>query len=1111
MLDISAWLKTLDLEEYAELFHRHRIDWRVLPDLTDQDLRELGIAALGHRKLLLREIAALGADMGGSTTTALMPGQRGEGAERRQLTILFCDLVGSTQLSQRLDPETLRDLMKRYQQGCRAVFEKFDGHVAQYLGDGMMVYFGWPRAHEDDAERATRAALEILHAMKAVHATAPLQVRIGIATGPVVVGETGGGDASVPNIAVGETPNLAARMQGLAAPDEIVIAATTQRLLGRTFEMLDLGAQILKGIVAPVPAFKVVGLAHTEGRFDSMRSPQLTPFVGRELEMSLLAKQWKSTAEGEGQVILLCGEAGIGKSRIMEEFLSQLSAQSHQRQRYQCSPFHTNSAFHPLVEQLQRSALFSTTDDNAARLSKLETAVRRTGASSDTDIALMASLLGVDVEGRYPSLNFSPQRQKEETILALCQRDLSLNRHEPSLLIVEDAHWIDASTLEWLDALVPRLSKARVMMIVTFRPEFKPRWTEHDHTTLLTLKRLGRREADAMAMRIGGGKALPQELLAHIVAKTDGVPLFVEEMTKAFLEGDLLEESAEGFRLKRSLSDLSIPSTLQDSLMSRLDRLTTSKEVAQIGACIGREFSVELLTAAASMPSRQISDALTQLVDAGLIHRSGQSSGVTYTFKHALVQDVAYQSILKSNRARIHTHIATTLLERSATFGEKEPETIAHHFTAAGLHERAVPFWFKAGQHALGRMALPESIGHLRKALEWVAVLPPAPERDAQELDIRITLAAAFLAYGGWAYVELPSTLEPALALANHAPDKRLVVLYFLWLYHWVRSNTGEASQLAHELVNKGQSEGHVQSLIVGLAAQAMTECFMGEWKSAQATGERFLALYTETREASLVPVLNQDIKCLLLTWSPFWNGALGYPEQARKDSLEGLDLARRVGHPFNLIWTLTGGTCGLLVAGDTSTALEWNEEAREIARKQSMAFLDAAPCNFWGSQALIIRGEFEQGFEMSEIGMRNWIATGGICQIPLLRNMQAYALGKLGRTDEGMQLIEATLKETERTNHRTWEPESHRVHAELLMMAGRLDEAPAAIGNALRIARAKEALGFELTATTTLVRLERLRGERGNAQVMLRDIYDRFTEGFDTPSLADARALLDG
>ena len=736
MSDIRLWLEELGLDRYAEAFEENEIEPDVLSELTDGALKELGVSVMGHRLKLLKAITALaptnreiGATEEHSAQSAPSPPE----AERRQITVMFCDLVGSTALSEELDPEDLREVMAAYQKTAGAVVERYDGHVAQYLGDGLMTYFGWPTAHEDDAQRAVRAGLEIVAAVQGIEAPAALSVRVGISTGPVVVGETGAGDAAVPKAAVGETPNVAARVQGLAEPNTVTVGETTQRLIGGAFDLEDLGAQTLKGVAAPINVFRVTGASDVETRFDASHGAGLTPLVGRDEEVGLLLKRWEQAKDGEGQVILLSGEAGIGKSRITQALREHVMSESHTRLRYQCSPYYTNSAFYSVIAQFERAAEFEHEDTPEQKLDKLE-ALLALSAENVTDIApLFAALLSLPSD-RYPPLNLSPQKQKEDTITALADQVVLLAGAQPVLMIFEDAHWIDPSTLEVLGAVIERVRETPVLIVITYRPEFEPPWAGHDHVGTLTLNRLSRRHGADMVAGVIGGKALPNEVLDQIVAKTDGVPLFVEELTKTVLEAGLLKEVGDRYELDGPLPPLAIPSTLQDSLMARLDRLGLVKEVAQTGACIGREFAYALLAAVSPLRDNELQDALQQLTSSELIFRRGIAPGSTYTFKHALVQDAAYRSLLNSKRQQLHARIATVLEKRFPVTGPNNPEVLADHLTKAGLGDKAVKYWIMAGVRAKEVFANDEATVHLQVALELMGSLLAHDEPGSMSL-----------------------------------------------------------------------------------------------------------------------------------------------------------------------------------------------------------------------------------------------------------------------------------------------------------------------------------------------------------------------------------------
>jgi len=760
MNDLRTWLESLGLGDYAKAFEANRIDTHILPHLTEQDLVDLGLP-IGPRRKILVAIRALSE----SASTPVPARALSHGVERRQITVMFCDLVGSTTLSTTLDAEDLRRVMQAYQQAAGAVIKRYAGHVAQYLGDGVMTYFGWPTAHEDDAERAVRVGLAIVEAVSSLAMPVPLNVRVGIASGSVVIGDTGDGDASVPKLAVGETPNLAARLQALANPGEIVIAASTRRLIGATFDLLDLGAQLLKGFSEPVHAWRATGIAATAGRFEAAHGARFTPFIGRETELSLLNERWRQAKDREGQVVLLCGEPGIGKSRLTQVLREQVSAEPHLQLRYQCSPYHTNSALHPVVEHIERAAGFDSADDVPTRIGKMEALLRTARDDISTAAPIVAALLSIDTGDHYPPAHLTPQAQKAATLKALVDHVLGLSSRQPVLMIFEDAHWIDPTTQEALDLLIAAITGVPVLMVISYRPEYQPPWARLTHVTTLPLVRLPRSQCVLMAEKVSGGRPLPGEVLDHIIVKTDGVPLFVEELTKTVLESGLLAETDGAYRLVGPLHALAIPSTLQDSLMARLDRAAPMREVAQIGSCIGRQFSRDLLAAVTLLDDSALEDALRQLIDAELVFRVGGAPDAGYTFKHALVQDAAYNTLTKARRQALHGQIVQTLLSGFSWIAESTPETFAHHYTEAANYEQAARYWRLAAERASARFANAEAIAHFRKGLATLARVPPGSERVDRELALRMGLVASLRMADR--YDEALEELERAEALAT--------------------------------------------------------------------------------------------------------------------------------------------------------------------------------------------------------------------------------------------------------------------------------------------------------------------------------------------------------
>jgi class 3 adenylate cyclase/predicted ATPase len=1116
-VELGAWLRDLGLERYEQAFRDNDIAPAVLPELTDRDLKDLGVS-LGHRRLLLKAIAGLaarGADAASASAAEAVPRtDRATGAERRQLTVLFCDLVGSTALAAWLDPEDMGQVIRAYQECCAEVVRAWGGHVAKYMGDGVLAYFGWPQAHEDDAERAVRAGLAIVAALARLETPAgePLGARVGIATGLVMVGELIGDGAAREEAVVGETPNLAARLQTLAAPGSVVISQATRRLVGGLFELADLGPQHLKGFAEPLAAWRVEGEGRAEGRFEALHGARLTPLVGRDQELGLLLERWAWAKDGDGQVVLLAGEPGIGKSRLLRALRQELSGEPHVALSHFCSPYHTNSALHPIIAQLERAAGFAPGDEPAARRTKLEELLGQVTAQLEEALPLLGALLGLPADAHYPVPNLSPQRQKQRTLEVLIEQLAGLAQGRPVLELYEDVHWADPSTLELLDLMVERVRALEVLAVLTYRPEFSPPWTGRAHVTSLPLNRLGRRQGAAMVERITGGKALPSEVLGQIVARTDGVPLFVEELTKTVLESGLLRDAGDRYELTGPLPPLAIPATLHDSLLARLDHLAPVKEVAQTAAVIGREFSHELLTAVADRADAELQSALEQLVASELVFRRGAPPDATYSFKHALVRDAAYQSLLKSKRRQLHARIAAVLEQRFPGTAAAEPEILAHHYGAAGDMQKAFQYRFEAGRRAAERSANLEAIQHLVKARDHLATLPDSSERVQRELDVLMTLGPAFSATKGFAATEVEQTYERVreLCRATGEADQSRAALQGLRILYLVRGDLAAAGELGEELLTFGERADSLSHRFEGHLALGIVDEFRGRLASARSHLEQALVLLDPVCLGSLVrqPTGNPAVTCLGHLASVLF--LAGFPEQSLKRRSEALDIARASSHPFSLAQAL----------GSTGIANFFRRPPRDSGDAAALVDLaDEQGFDFWYVWGMALRGrEHTEEGRIAEglADLRRALAaaeTMGAAHVSASALAAlAETLGRLGEVREALSMLAEQRRLAVRTGITFQDAAVRLLEGELRLKLPDHDLATVegCFRDALAIARRQQSKLLELRAATSLARLWRGQGKHAEARDLLAPVYGWFTEGFDTQDLKDAKALLD-
>ena len=1097
---LAGWLRAHELEQYAALFAEHDVDLRTLRILTDDNLKELGLP-FGPRKRILKALA----DLDDADVTAAATGTR---EERRQLTVLFCDMVGFTELAGRVDPEVLHGIIRQYEDACATGITRYDGYVFQRLGDGIVAFFGFPLAHEGEAERAIRAGLEILDILRGleVPVAGRLRVRIGIATGMVVV-------SSAERGAVGETMNLAARLQSIAAPGEILVSGRVQRLAGGAFEYEDLGEQTLKGIGTPARAYRVLRESAAVSRFDAATGQAVAPLVGREEELAGLLERWRVARTGEGQVVALSGEPGIGKSRLVRSLRELLEAHGTGTLWFQCSPYHLHSAFQPIIANLQRVLAYARDEPASSRLDKLEALVVGRFARPAVDLPLLAAILSLPFQDRYGLLAMSPRRQKEETIRALVDLVEAISHAAPTLLLFEDLHWADPSTLEVLGQLIPRVRHVPLLAVLTHRPEFAARWTAESDVSTVDLGRLSPPQSRALVVRLTGGKSLPPGLLEQIVQKTDGIPLFVEELTRSILESGDLTETASQYAYAAGAGAMTIPPTLRDSLTARLDRLGPAKALAQIGAAIGREFSYELLAALEPTTDAALTARLAPLVESGLAFQHGTAPHAVYTFKHALVQDAAYDSMLKSRRQQLHEAIAATLEERWPETADTAPELLAQHYTAAGREAAAVPYWRRAGEVALKRFALAEAVAHLQAGLTLVERLPAGPPRERAELELRTMLTPALVAVRGWAAPEVGGLLEPALALARslHHRESYLPLLHGLWVHHMSAGRHGEAMGWAHELLGAEPTTGDDDLLQICGHRAAMTSHFwMGHLDSAREHGDRIRMLYDIERHRPIATLTNNDPLTADGSYRAQYLWMLGYPDQALALSDAKDHLARRRNHPFDLAFALTVGALAWDYAGRPEELLRRAEEAAEVGREHGLPLMSEVMAEIVAGIAWLRAGRVEESVERLQRSLADLLRTGHRAWVPYVRAVLGEALARAGDPAAGLRCVEESLAQVERQDERVHLAEILRLEGWMLSLQGRTDEAERSLGAAIEVARAQGTRSWELRAATTLARLIAARGERERARALLAPVYEWFTEGFDTRDLTEARTLIE-
>jgi class 3 adenylate cyclase/predicted ATPase len=1106
-MDVVEWLRGLGLEQYETAFREAEVGPDILSDLTDADLAELGVS-LGNRKRLLKAIAALGGIPGPTPVSAPVP-------ERRQLTVMFCDLVGSTEMSTRLDPEDMRDIIRAFQDVCSGAVARYDGFLARFMGDGVLAYFGFPRAHEEDAERAIRSGLDIVGAVGKLETPArrKLAVRVGIATGIVVVGDLIGQGAAQEQDVIGETPNLAARLQALADPGTVVIAESTKRLVGRTFELESLGIQVLKGFGTPVPVWSVLRDARNSTRFEALRWQGLSPLVNREVETTLLQDRWRRARDGEGgQVVLVTGEAGIGKSRIVAALAEHVTASPHIAISYQCSPHHVNEALHPILSEIRRAAGMVSDESDSTKLEKLEAMIARNALEAGEIAPLLAVALSIPTGDRYPPMDWTPAERKERTTAALIVLFAARSHRAPALALLEDAHWIDPTSLDVFGRLMKQLPGLNALLVVTARPEFTPTWGARENSSVLQINRLARAESIAVLQRVAGGKALPIGVLEEIIAKTDGVPLFVEELTKAVMESDLLREEGDAYQLVSAPTPMAIPSTLQDSLLARLDRLSSAKDVAQIGAAIGREFSHRILEEVSPVRGPALTEVLEMLVAADIIHRRGTPPDTIYTFKHALLRDAAYQLMVRGKRRDVHRGIAHVLETLFPQIIETQPEMAAYHYEHGGAPEQAADHYRLAGGRAAARSANVEAIAYLNEGLRVIESLPTGAARDRLELRLQLPRTAALRGTKGYAAPETGEAIQRAYALSQSVgePAQLLLTLAGLYAYHLVRSETLLARDIAEELLAFARKQDNTTYVMIGLRSVGCVQFQLGDQAVALDHFEQSLALYDPVVHGPLASSFGLDHKEVAASFRSTTLWLLGRPVQAEASQREALSHAESLKHLPSIDQALIYSALLRVMARDYSGVIEPATEALHLARRLSFAMMEHGASFFLAAAR---RGQAAPKELLQEMlnATGQWWATGAGQYRGYVLTIIAETYLDANQPEEGLTIVAEAKALLEVTNERWAAAELYRVEGmlQLALPERRIAEAEACLRKAVAVAREHSALSWELRAAVDLAGLLAELGRAAEGKALVEGVYRRFTEGFDSADLIAARAIL--
>ena len=1106
MWDFKSWLESIGLARYVDVFGANDIDFDVIADLSEVDFKELGVS-MGDRKRLLTALS----DLHRADYTQGRVGSVQPQAERRQLTVMFCDLVGSTPLSVQYDPEDYREIIRRYQACCDEIVRRFNGYVARYMGDGLLVFFGFPQADEHDSERSVRTGLEIVQSVRQLDVGVRLQARVGIATGEVVVGDLIGEGASMELSAAGRTPNLAARLQTMAEPDTVVVSEATRALVGDLFEYKDLGKHRLKGFDEPIQVYEVGAELSFESRFEATRGERsLTSLVGRNREFEQLWLGWNRAKHGEGRAILLVGEAGIGKSRLTHALRERIAWESHHLLRYYGVPYFQDSPLYPVIKQLERAAELSREDTSESRLDKIENLLSATDHDLADTVPAIASLLSTPTGERYAPLNLSPERQMERTLDAIESLLVGLAKTKPVLILFEDLHWVDSTTLELLNRTLRHIVNLPVLIVMTHRPEFASPFVEPRLLSRVSLGKLGRDQSTELVLATAGGKSLPTDVMEHILDKTDGVALFIEELTKNILESGLLEDRGDHYTLSGPLPLRELPSTLQDSLMARIDRLGSVKDIIQLCSVIGRRFTYALLDAVAMKKGLALKKALDKLIDAGLIFSHESTPEVTFTFSHALVQDAAYSSLLRDRRRTLHARIAEALEEKfPATIGS-EPELLARHYTEARRPANAIAYWQLAGKRAGEQAAYAEAIKHLDAGLDLLEDLPEDTTQKQYELGLKVLMGHNLTCTQGYAAPRVIDTFNTAheLCQALGRPAELFPVIQGLYRFYLVRADIQTALELAEKCVELGQRSENPVHLVEGTNFLGYVRFYKGDLNAAVVELERSLAMSYEHRDEQLAYLSPEHPGVSANSLLGVVHALKGDIEQARNCSQNAIDLARRHKNPFGSAYahSYAAHLCDFLgeweeMAGHASTVVDIsNEHGFDIWLKVGRANLDIAKG---------VYNDPEVGIPLLDEQLSQWRLAGIELNIPLTLIRFAGVHLAAGHSDQALEYVNEALDFATPSTQYWLAPSLLQFRGLVRQLSGDLQSAESDFTRSTTIAGEQGARLFELRAMASLYALldEQGRGAEQRSEFAL--ICDRFPGDCVLNDVVQARQLL--